>query len=51
MVGSVRTVGSSGSVAAQESTLGQMEGSGTAEDPYVITTVDELQAMDDDRLG
>ena len=41
-------IGFSGSVAAQESTLDEMDGSGTAEDPYVITNVDELQAMNDD---
>jgi len=30
------------------STLQQMEGSGAADDPYVITSVEELQAMNDD---
>jgi|GEM_PF-1446863 PGF-CTERM protein len=33
---------------AQESTLDGMDGSGTAEDPYVITTLEELQAMNED---
>jgi PGF-CTERM protein len=30
------------------STLQEMEGSGTADDPYVITDAEELQAMEDD---
>jgi len=38
-----------GGVVADGSPLQEMEGSGTADDPYVITTVEELQAMDDDR--
>ncbi|MBX0285047.1 PGF-CTERM sorting domain-containing protein [Halomicroarcula sp. F28] len=46
---SIGAAGFSGSAAAQESTLDEMEGSGTAQDPYVITTVDELQAMNQDR--
>ncbi|MFC6757802.1 MULTISPECIES: CARDB domain-containing protein [Haloarcula] len=42
-------VGFPGTAAAQESTLDEMDGSGTEEDPYVVTNVDELQAMNEDR--
>ncbi|QSX00938.1 hypothetical protein [Haloterrigena alkaliphila] len=40
-----------GAVAAEESTLEGMEGNGTEADPYVITDVEELQAMNEDRYG
>ena len=37
-----------GGVAAEEAPLEELEGEGTEDDPYVITDVEELQAMNED---
>lgn len=40
-----------GSATAEDSTLEETDGKGTEEDPYVISDIDELQAMNEDRYG
>ena len=38
-----------GSATAEESTLEEMNGDGTKDEPYVVTDLEELQAMNEDR--